>query len=272
MKGTAPAKPAEGLVRSAAGRSPPAVRHGRSHRANRRCGWIIWNSSPSTRRKCCARTRGCMARPIGLIANRRGFLKTSGGPAHRRHRLHRIRAQGGVLRRDHRAPGFAADLFAGRLGIHGGRRSGKRGHHSRGRRDGGSHGVRDRAQDHRDAESCFGRRILRDGRAGIRSELHLRLAHRADRRDGWRRRGAGGAWTGTGTLQVGGAAGSAGAGGSHRADSRRLRKVAGRPLCCGARSCGCDHRSAGNPARTRIRAGSGHRGAGIANICPWSSL
>ncbi len=178
------------------------------------------------------------------------------GAADRRDRVHRIGAQGRVLRRDHRAPGIAAGLFAGRVGIHGRRRSGKRGHYSRGRRDGGSDGVRDRAEDHRDAESCIGRGILRDGRPGIRSEFHVRLAHGADRRDGRRCRGAGGAWNGVGTLEVGGAAGSAGAGGSHRADQGGLRKVARRALRRGPRSRGRDHRSAGNPARAGVRAGS----------------
>ena len=50
----------------------------------------------------------------------------------------------------------AADLFAGRLGIHGGRGGGERGHHPRGRRDGGDHGLRHRAENYPDAESRLG--------------------------------------------------------------------------------------------------------------------
>ena len=39
-------------------------------------------------------------RPVAIIANRRGFLKSAGRQAHRRHHLYRVGAQGGVLRRD----------------------------------------------------------------------------------------------------------------------------------------------------------------------------
>ena len=41
---------------------------------------IIWNFNPITRRRCCARTARLDGRPIGVIANRRGFLKTHGKP------------------------------------------------------------------------------------------------------------------------------------------------------------------------------------------------
>ena len=44
-------------------------------------------------------------RPVALIANRRGFLKTRGPAAHRRHRLYGIGAQGGVFRGNGRAAG-----------------------------------------------------------------------------------------------------------------------------------------------------------------------
>ena len=41
---------------------------------------IISNSSPTTRPNCCAPKRRLSGRPVGLIANRRGFLKTEAGP------------------------------------------------------------------------------------------------------------------------------------------------------------------------------------------------
>ena len=97
----------------------------------------------------CANARALHGRPIGVIANRRGFLKSHGKAPYRRHRVHRIGAKGSVFRRECRAPALAASLFAGRLGIHGRRGGGKRRHHSRGRGNGRNHGLRDRSQDRR---------------------------------------------------------------------------------------------------------------------------
>ncbi len=47
----------------------------------------------------CANTR-LSGHPVAIIANRRGFLQLGRPAAHRRHRLHRIRAQGGLFRRE----------------------------------------------------------------------------------------------------------------------------------------------------------------------------
>ena len=60
-----------------------------------------------------------------------------GAAAHRRHHLRRIRAQGGLLRRNQRTAGPSADLPAGRFRFHGGAGSRARGHHPRRRRNGG---------------------------------------------------------------------------------------------------------------------------------------
>ena len=70
-------------------------------------------------------------------------------------------------------------------------------HHPRRRRDGGNDGLRHRSEDRSHAQSRQRRGLLRDGRPGLRSELHVQLAHRAHRRDGRRFRGAGGPWSGT---------------------------------------------------------------------------
>ena len=130
-----------------------------------------------------ARLRG---HPVAVIANRRGFLKPKAA-AHRRHRLHRNRAQGGLLRRN--APsalgrpiiylqdvsGFMVGLEAEREGII----------------RAGAEMVETMScatvpQDRADAQSRQRRRLLRHGRPGLRSQLHLQLAHRAHRRDGRR--------------------------------------------------------------------------------------
>ncbi len=70
-------------------------------------------------------------------------------------------------------------------------------------------------------------------------------------------------------IEVGGQAGSGGSAGAHRANARGLRALAGRALRRGARACGCADRSAGKRAecwrsRWRLR-----RRMGIGNIWFW---
>ena len=125
--------------------------------------------------------RAARASAASSTPNRRARWRTSSRPAER--------------------AGHAADLLAGRLRLHGGPGSGARGHHPRGRRDGGDHGLRHRAQDRADAQSRQRRGLLRHGRPGLRPQLHLQLAHRAHRRDGGRFGGAGALLGGAGKAQ-----------------------------------------------------------------------
>jgi 3-methylcrotonyl-CoA carboxylase beta subunit len=143
------------------------------------------------------RTRGSTGTPVAVIANRRGFLK----PAHRRHHLHRNRAQGGVLRRTGGAPGRADIYVQDVSGFMVGQEGGERGHHPGRRRDGGNDVVRERAAHRADHQSCEWRWLLRDGGPGLRSELHVQLADGAHRRDGRRLRGAGAVFGGTGKAE-----------------------------------------------------------------------
>ena len=130
-------------------------------------------------------------RPVAIIANRRGFLKTSEGP----------RIGGIIYTESARKVAYFVEqaerartpthLYTGRFGLHGRHRRREFRDHSRGRGDGGVHVVRDRAEDRTDRESRERRRVLRDGRPGLRSQLHLRVANCADRRNGGRFRSAG---------------------------------------------------------------------------------
>ena len=133
----------------------------------------------------CAQAR-LNGHPVALVANRRGFLKTGAGAARRRHHLYRIGAQGGVLRGQCGAAELAPDLPAGRLRLYGRRGSGSERHHPRRGGDGGNHVLRDRPQDRFDPEPRQRSGLLRDGRSGVRSSLHARLADRAHRGDGGR--------------------------------------------------------------------------------------
>ena len=59
--------------------------------------------SPSMRRRCCAPTRASNGRPVGVDRQSARVPEDDGRPAHRRHRLYRIGAEGGVFRRKRRA-------------------------------------------------------------------------------------------------------------------------------------------------------------------------
>ena len=76
-----------------------------------------------------------------------------------------------------------------------------------------------------------------------------------DRRDGGRFGGAGDPWPGAGAVEGGGQAGSSGSAGAHRAHARGLRSLAGRTLCGGERACGRADRSAGNASSAGFRVG-----------------
>ena len=89
--------------------------------------------------------------------------------AHRRHRLYRIGPQGGVFRRKRRTARTTAAVSAGRLRLHGGDGGRERGDHSRGRGDGGDHGVRHGSESSADAQSRERRWLLRHGGPGFRS-------------------------------------------------------------------------------------------------------
>ena len=98
-------------------------RHRRSASSASSIATITSNSSPNTRPKCCAPTRASAAVPWPLIANRRGFLKSEGGP----------RIGGIVYTESARKVAYfvenaerarpAPHLSAGRFRLHGRRRS-----------------------------------------------------------------------------------------------------------------------------------------------------
>ena len=100
----------------------------------------------------------------------------------RRNPLRGKRREGGVLHRSLRSRAHSAAVHPGRVGFHGRPRSGARGNHSRRRSFRGSDGDGTRSQDRVDGEPRVGRRLLRHGWAGVRSRLHLQLAHRSDGR------------------------------------------------------------------------------------------
>ncbi len=110
-------------------------------------------------------------RNIGVIANRRGFLKTSIRTSRRWYCLYGIGEKSGVFRRKCATASLAAAIRAGRLGLHGRGGGGNGGHYSRRRGDGGDDGVRDGSQDCVDREPRERRGILRDGGPGVRPDI-----------------------------------------------------------------------------------------------------
>ncbi len=160
-------------------------------------------------------------RPVALVANRRGFLKTESGP----------RIGGIVYAESARKVAYFVEnaerngvpliYLQDVSGLHGGRGGGARWNHSRRRGDGGDHGVRHGAEDRADAESRERRGILRDGGPGLRSELHFWLADGAHRSDGGRFGGAGDSRAGAREVEGGGQAGAGGT--ARRASNGRAR-------------------------------------------------
>ena len=114
----------------------------------------------------------------------------------RRHRLRRERREGRVLHRPLRSRANSAAVRSGRLRLHGRPRGRARRNHSRRRALRRSDGDGARAEDRAHRESRVGRRLLRDGGAGLRSRFHLQLADGTHGGDGRRGRGAGGARSG----------------------------------------------------------------------------
>ena len=104
----------------------------------------------------------------------------------RRHHLHRERREGRVLHRDRQPRADPAALRPGRERLHGRARGGAlRDHPGRGALRRGD-GHRDGAEDRAHRQPRLGRRLLRDGGAGLRSRLHPLLADRTDGRHGRR--------------------------------------------------------------------------------------
>ena len=140
----------------------------------------------------CAHAR-LQGRVIGVIANRRGFLKTAAGP----------RIGGIVYTESARKVAYFVENAQRRglpllylqdvSGFMVGTEAESEGIIRAGAEMVEIHGLRHRAQNHPDAESRERRGLLRDGESGLRSAFCLRVAHGAHRRDGGRRRGAGGA-------------------------------------------------------------------------------
>ena len=173
-------------------------------------------------------------RPVALVANRRGFLKTESGPriggivyaeSARKvaYFVENAERNGVPLIYLQDVSGFMVGVEAERDGII-----------RAGAEMVETHGVRHGAEDCADAESCQRRRILRHGGAGIRSDLHVRLADGAHRSDGGRFGGASDPWSGAGKVEGRGAAGSEGSAGPDRTDTRGLRALAGCPPRGGA--------------------------------------
>ncbi len=221
--------------------------------AHFRCAAITSNFSPSTRRRCCAPMRAWQGRPVAIIANRRGFLKAEGRP----------RIGGIIYTESARKVAYFVETSE-RLGqpliylqdVSGfmvGPEAEREGIIRAGAEMVETMACATRAEDRAHAEPRQRRGLLRHGGPGLRSQLHLQLAHRAHRRDGGRIRRAGALLGGTGEIQRRAAAG--GAARSHRADARRLRALAGCPLRRRARPLRRRDRSAGDPRGAELRAG-----------------
>ncbi len=216
-KGTAPAKSAEGLydLLPVNHRMPYDVEEVIARIVDAD-GYLEFQPEHAPEMLCAdARLHG---RPVGVIANRRGFLKTTGGP--------RI---GGIVYTESarkvayfvenaERQGASAAIPAGRFRVHGGRGCRKRRHHSSGRGDGGSDGGRNRAEDYPHAQSRQWRGLLCDGGAGFRSALCICVAHGPYRRDGGGCGGPGRTRSGACEVPIERGAGSPGTGSAHRAD------------------------------------------------------
>ena len=133
--------------------------------------------------------------PVGVIANQRGLIKGRAGEKPRFGGIVYAESAEKVAyfidRCDRQR--HSAAVRAGRLRLHGRARSRARRDHSRRRALRRSDGDGARAEDRAHRESRVGRRLLRDGRAGLRSRFHLQLADRPHGGDGRRVGGAGGA-------------------------------------------------------------------------------
>ena len=190
--------PRRRAVRPAAGRSSHVVRH--ASRCSTRSSTTA--SSTSSRRisrseMICgdARIDGI---PVGVIANQRGLIKGRPGE--------KPRFGGIVYAESAEKVAFFIDrcdreriplLFVQDVsGFMVGPRSRARGNHSRRRALRRSDGDGARAEDRAHGESRVGRRLLRDGGAGLRSRFHLQLADGPHGGDGRRGRGPGGARSG----------------------------------------------------------------------------
>ena len=198
-RGTPSGAPARGsLLRPAAG-PPPALRHGGASLPHLRCATTTWSSSRSTRRRCSAPTRGWTGIPVArggqpprLRQDRTGGREWAASSTPNRR---------GRCRTSSRTPNgtgcrwSTSRTSSGFMVGTGGR---ERRHHSRRRGDGGEHGLRHRAEDRPHAQPCQRRGLLRHGRTGLRSRLHLRLADGAHRRHGGRFGHPGDVWPGDG--------------------------------------------------------------------------
>ena len=167
------------LLRPAARRPPHVVRHARrSSRAIVDDGKLDEFQGNLAREMICgdARIDGI---PVGVIANQRGLIKGRAGEKPRFGGIVYAESAEKVaffIDRCDRA-GNSAAVRAGRLGLHGRPRSRARRNHSRRRALRRSDGDGARAEDRAHGEPRVGRRLLRDGGAGLRSRFHLQLAH-----------------------------------------------------------------------------------------------
>ncbi len=169
----------------------------------------------------CATAR-LAGRPVAVIANRRGFLKAQGQP----------RIGGIIYTESARKVAYFVET-AERLGqpiiylqdVSGfmvGSEVESEGIIRAGAEMVETMSYDDRAQNRAHAQSRERRRLLRHGRAGLRSQLHVQLAHGAHRRDGRRFGRAGALLGGTGKAQSERPGDAGRSRGIHPKDARRL--------------------------------------------------
>jgi len=253
LQGAAPEKPAEGLydLMPADHRLPYNIEDAMARIFD--AGDYLEFQPAHAPELLCADAK-LFGRPVAVIANRRGFLKTASG----------ARIGGIVYTESARKVAYFVenaerngvpliylqDVSGFMVGAEAERRD-----HSRGRRNGGDHGVRHCSEDRAHAQSRERRGILRNGRPGLRSQFHIRMADRAHWCDGGRFGGASDSWPRARKAESRRPTGSGRSPGTYRANTRGLRSLAGRALRRGARACGCADRSAGNPASSRVRDG-----------------
>ncbi len=191
-------------LRRAARRSPPALRdRRRDPRASSTRDDYIEFQPEYAPEMLCANARLC-GHPVAVIANRRGFLKAEGGRASAASSTPKPRARWPTSSKPPSALGrpliYLQDVSGFMVGPEA---------ESEGIIRAGAEMVETMScatvPKHRPHPQSRQRRgLLRDGRPGLRSQLHLQLAHRAHRRDG-RRIGRAGAVRG-GARQVQGTA------------------------------------------------------------------
>ena len=159
--------------------------------AHLRSATTISNSSPTMRPKCCAPMRASPVTPSRSSPTAAASSRRESGP----------RIGGIVYTESARKVAYFVEnaertgtpliYLQDVSGFMVGAEAETRRHHPRRSRNGGVHGLRHRSQNHPDPQPRQRRRLLRHGRTRLRSQLHLRLAHRPHRRDGRRLRRAG---------------------------------------------------------------------------------